>query len=218
MSSLYQNTSDWDSLLLGDQPLFETHTPTLEDSTYANLLNSNSWPLQTVNPLLLSPPPNTSPNSDFDFVNTGFPSPEGTSSIASQSEPSSPSTPHYTGQFFYDESIKKEEDVEKPLQRQKKTQGARIAHTQVEKKYRASVNTAIKRLQHVIPDLAGLDEEFVAADGRTKPTKASVIIGGVAYIKMLEKEQERLKCENERLRKIAMKDLVLMDRIMYGDE
>jgi hypothetical protein len=101
----------------------------------------------------------------------------------------------------------------------KKTPCARIAHTQVERKYRQSLNTAIKRLQRVIPDLADLDDDFVSVDGRTsvtKPTKASVIIGGVAYIKQLEKEQERLKSENIRLRKYTRKELVLMDQIMYG--
>jgi Helix-loop-helix DNA-binding domain len=73
----------------------------------------------------------------------------------------------------------------------------RVPHSQVERKYRETLNAEMERLRINIPTLP--------YDGSSlplpkKPSKAAVIAAAVDYIKQLEAETERFANENEDLR------------------
>jgi Helix-loop-helix DNA-binding domain len=84
----------------------------------------------------------------------------------------------------------------------------RVPHNQVEKKYRENVNSQFEALRRALPmsqtnlagfigsDTFGLDIEDLAATAAARqPSKAVVLSSATAYIKMLERENQRLKEE-----------------------
>jgi len=76
-----------------------------------------------------------------------------------------------------------------------KTQQQRVPHNQVERKYREGLNTQLEQLCRAVPALRQVN------DGeRGKPSKATVLVGAIAYIKSIERERDELVSELQRRR------------------
>lgn len=77
--------------------------------------------------------------------------------------------------------------VATPMKRRKGS----IPHTEVEKRYRNSLNAELRSLQMAVPHLASFHSELDS--GRHRPTKATIIASAVQYIKALELERDALR-------------------------
>lgn len=76
-----------------------------------------------------------------------------------------------------------------------KTQQQRVPHNQVERKYREGLNAQLEQLRRAVPTLCQVN------DGeRGKPSKATVLVSAIAYIKSIERERDELTSEVERRR------------------
>jgi len=87
----------------------------------------------------------------------------------------------------------------------------RIPHSEVEKKYRESLNANLERLRKVLPSSlgSGRDEcdEDMGDDVEAIPklSKSAVLVAAVDYIRQLEKRQASMTEENTRLRREALR-------------
>ncbi|KAF2455799.1 hypothetical protein BDY21DRAFT_61211 [Lineolata rhizophorae] len=77
--------------------------------------------------------------------------------------------------------------------------GERVPHTQVERKYRETLNKEMERLREALPTLPFLPQEDGASG--PKPKKATILATAVNYIKFLENEYERLDKEIQELKR-----------------
>jgi hypothetical protein len=76
----------------------------------------------------------------------------------------------------------------------------RLPHNQVERKYREGLNSELERLRQAVPVLRR-EGEKAGALRHPKPSKAMVLSSAIEHIQRLEKERDKLREENERLRK-----------------
>jgi hypothetical protein len=105
-----------------------------------------------------------------------------------------------------------------PASQATKSKG-RVPHNQVERKYRENVNAQLEALRRIVPvsqqQLSGFDGfeiEDLGSSSR-QPSKAVVISSATAYIKQLERENERvleeiasLKAQNKTLQSLVKCD------------
>ncbi|KAF2120318.1 hypothetical protein BDV96DRAFT_642154 [Lophiotrema nucula] len=69
---------------------------------------------------------------------------------------------------------------------------ARVPHNQVERKYREGLNIQLEQLRRAVPTLCQVN------DGEQgKPSKATVLVGAIAYIKKIVRERDELAKEVE---------------------
>jgi hypothetical protein len=80
-----------------------------------------------------------------------------------------------------------------PTSSSSKTQQQRVPHNQVERKYREGLNTQLEQLRRAVPTLCQVNDR-----DRGKPSKATVLVGAMAYIKSIEMERDELAREVER--------------------
>ncbi|KAF2101020.1 hypothetical protein NA57DRAFT_55086 [Rhizodiscina lignyota] len=88
----------------------------------------------------------------------------------------------------------------------------RMPHNQVERKYRESINAQLEGLRRVIPSLQQppsdtcngaadrADIEDLPNPALNKPSKAVILSSATSYIKQLERERQKEKSENDKLK------------------
>jgi len=74
----------------------------------------------------------------------------------------------------------------------------RQPHSEVERKYRESVNAELERLRMAIPTLSSLDSQLL--QNPAKLSKATVLSSAIEYIRKMELERDRLQQENDVLK------------------
>ncbi|EDU49100.1 HLH domain containing protein [Pyrenophora tritici-repentis] len=122
---------------------------------------------------------------------------ESPSSPASESESSTPKRPtRKRGRPKMDRRSTDSQLVTSPSAKSQRTK--RLPHNQVERKYREGLNAELERLRNAVPILRQRDEPGHMA--QPKPSKAMILASAIEYIQSIEKENELLKGENERLR------------------
>ncbi|EFQ87138.1 hypothetical protein CFE70_003708 [Pyrenophora teres f. teres 0-1] len=122
---------------------------------------------------------------------------ESPSSSASGSESSTPKRPtRKRGRPKMDRRSTDSQLVTSPSAKSQRTK--RLPHNQVERKYREGLNAELERLRNAVPILRHRDEPGGMA--QPKPSKAMILASAIEYIQSIEKENELLKEENERLR------------------
>lgn len=77
-----------------------------------------------------------------------------------------------------------------------KTRQQRVPHNQIERKYREGLNAQFEQLRHAVPTLCQVND-----GDRGKPSKATVLISAIAYIKSIERERDELNLEVESRRR-----------------
>jgi len=123
---------------------------------------------------------------------------ESPSSPASGSESSTPKRPtRKRGRPKMDRRSTDSQLVASPSVKSQRTK--RLPHNQVERKYREGLNSELERLRNAVPILRQRDEPGGMA--QPKPSKAMILGSAIEYIQSIEKENDSLKEENERLRR-----------------